>query len=371
MPLEEVTLAESLRNAGYRTAFVGKWHLGQEEAFWPEAQGLEVNFGGNNRGSPASYLAPYRNPRLDDGPDGEHLTERLATETIGLLERYARDGGPFLVVHAFYAVHIPIQPPAELLEKYRAKAARLGLSDAFTEEAQYHVSADGPRRVRTTQGHAAYAALVEAMDTAAGRILDRLDELGLSDNTLVIFTSDNGGLSTAEGLPTSNLPLRAGKGWVYEGGIRVPFFARWPGTTRPGSEISAPVMSLDVMPTVLAAVGVPPPADLDGRDLTSAFRGAAPPSRPLFCHYPHYSNQGGFPGGAIRVGDWKLIENYEDGSVALYNLSGDEGERTDLAEAPSSAERVRSMRAQLHAWYRETGAAFLRAKPDGPSPWRP
>jgi arylsulfatase A-like enzyme len=189
----------------------------------------------------------------------------------------------------------------------------------------------------------------------------------------VIFTSDNGGLSTSEGSPTSNLPLRAGKGWLYEGGIRVPFIARLPGATlKPGSTSDVPVISPDIFATAFEFAGARPAANatVDGRSLVSLLRGGAAPARDaLFWHFPHYGNQGGFPGGAIRMGDWKLIESYENGAVALYHLRDDVGEKKDLAAA--QPDRVKTMRQRLHAWYREVGAKFLRAKEGGPAPWQP
>jgi arylsulfatase A-like enzyme len=274
--------------------------------------------------------------------------------------------------HFFYLVHTPLQSRPELIEKYRAKAERLGLKDQFTEEPQYFPSVKQPRLVRAVQSHAVYAAMVEELDNSAGRILRQLDELGLADNTLVFFTSDNGGLSTAEGSPTSNLPYRGGKGWVYEGGIREPWIIRLPGAARAGATSDVPIMSTDIFPTALEAAGAPWPQQLkiDGKSLVPLLRGGAAPERDaLFWHFPHYSNQGGFPGGAIRMGEWKLIENYEDGSVFLFNLPADPGEKHDLAAAQPA--RVSEMRARLHAWYRETGAKFLRAKAGGPEPWQP
>lgn len=369
---EEVTIAEALRSAGYRTAFVGKWHLGEDETDWPEHQGFEVNIAGNKQGHPKSWFSPYDNPRLQDGPPGEFLTDRLARETIAQLKKFKESGEPFLLCHWFYQVHTPLKAPAELVKKYEAKAARLGLQEKFAQEPQYYITAKGPRRVRQNQTLPVYAAMVESIDTATGQILAALDELGLADNTLVIFTSDNGGLSTSEGAPTSNLPFRGGKGWVYEGGIREPFLVRWPGVTPTTGAVRAePVTSLDIYPTVLAAAGVAQPATMpaDGRDLRPALRGEPTPARDLYWHYPHYGNQGGFPGGAIRSGDWKLVENYEDGSVMLYNLSQDVGEKNDLAAAEPA--RVAELRGRLHAWYRSVGAQFLRAKEGGPQPWSP
>ncbi|MFW6124801.1 MAG: sulfatase-like hydrolase/transferase, partial [Pirellulales bacterium] len=221
--------------------------------------------------------------------------------------------------------------------------------------------------------HAVYGGMVEAMDLAVGRVLKKLDELGLTDETIVCLTSDNGGLSTSEGSPTSNLPLRGGKGWLYEGGIREPYIIRAPGVTEPGSTCSVPVTSTDFYPTLLALAGLPlkPELHKDGVSLAPLLEGGDELERDaLYWHYPHYSNQGGFPGGAIRQGDWKLVENYEDGNVRLYNLAEDIGERNNLAD--EQPERVARMRAKLHAWYKQVDAKFLRPKKKGgPMPWRP
>jgi arylsulfatase A-like enzyme len=371
MPLEEVTLAEALKEAGYRTAFVGKWHLGPNEKFWPEAQGFDINIGGHDRGSPpGGYFAPFKNPRLKDGPTGEHLTRRLTDEAITILDQFKDD--PFLLYIAFYTVHTPLQGPKELVEKYQAKAKSRGLDDQRPFAAEEQVwPVKQPREVRILQSHATYAAMVESMDAAVGRVLHKLAELGLDETTAVFFTSDNGGLSTSEGSPTSNLPLRGGKGWVYEGGIREPFIIKWPGVTKAESVCDAPVMSIDFYPTILEMAGLPQPERrFDGVSLAPLLRGQEKLDREaLFWHYPHYSNQGGFPGGAVRRGDWKLVERYEDGRVHLYNLRDDVGERNDLAK--EMPDRVAAMRSRLHAWYKEVGAKFLRAHPGGPEPWRP
>jgi arylsulfatase A-like enzyme len=304
---------------------------------------------------------------------GEHLTARLADEAIAMLEKFKTDGKPFLLSYCSYDVHTPLRAPENLIQKYRAKAERLGLKDEFIEETQHFISVKEPRRVRSVQCHAVYAAMVESMDTAVGRVLRKIDELGLANDTLVIFTADNGGLSTSEGMPTSNLPYRAGKGWVYEGGIRVPLFIRMPGAVKSGITNDTPVISPDLFATALEFAGARLPANaiVDGRSLVPMLRGGPALVRDaLYWHYPHYGNQGGFPGGAIRMGDWKLIENYEDGSVQLYNLRDDVGEKKDLASGQS--ERVKTMRTKLHAWYRETGAKFLRAKAGGGGePWKP
>lgn len=372
MPEDEVTLADGLRGAGYQTLFVGKWHLGDEEKYWPERRGFDVNVGGWSKGSPSSYFSPYKNPRLKDGPDGEYLTGRLANETVALLRKVDKKR-PFLLYHSFYQVHTPLQAPAELVEKYRQKAKRLGIDDGddFGEEEQVW-SGNKPRKVRIRQSHAVYAAMVECMDSAAGRILDELDALGLAENTIVIFISDNGGLSTSEGAPTSNLPFRGGKGWMYEGGIREPLLVRWPGVVKAGTTCDTPVMSIDVLPTAFAAAGaaLPKGRTIDGCNLVPLLaRGEAPGRDALFWHYPHYGNQGGFPSAAVRMGDWKLIERLETGRVQLYNLRNDIGEQNDLAD--KEPERVSQMRSRLHAWYKETGARFLQQKPGGPKPWNP
>lgn len=372
MPLAEVTLAEALHKHGYQTAFLGKWHLGPTAEFWPEKQGFDINVGGHNRGSPpGGYFSPFKNPRLEDGPQGEHLTRRLTDEALKILEQFHEK--PFLLYLSFYTVHTPLQAPKDLVAKYQEKAVKLGLvgKQEFADEEQVWPT-DKPRRVRTLQRHATYAAMVETMDTNVGRVLDKLKELGIEDNTIVCFTGDNGGLSTSEGSPTSNLPLRGGKGWLYEGGIREPFLVRWPGVTRPGSTCDDPVISTDFYPTLLDAAGFPAmkKQHQDGVSLVPLLKQVGQLEREaLYWHYPHYSNQGGMPGGAIRMGDYKLIERFEDGRVHLYNLASDIGERTDLAA--KMPDRVGAMRMKLHDWYDEVDAKFLVARPDGPQPWRP
>lgn len=368
LPSADTTLAESLKAAGYHSTYVGKWHLGENEIDWPEYHGFDRNIAGFRAGQPKSWFSPYQNPRLSDGPEGEFLTERLARETVAALKAAKESGKPFFLCHSFYQVHTPLKAPEHLVKKYEAKREKLGLEDRFGTETQNQLSAKEPRRVRENQAHAIYAAMIESLDTAAGEILRALDELGLAENTLVIFTSDNGGLSTSEGWPTSNLPFRGGKGWVYEGGIRVPFIARGPAVRAANKIEHTPVTTIDILPTALAVAGQKA-TGVDGVDLTPLLRGETIPPRDMFWHYPHYSNQGAFPGGAIRSGDWKLIENYEDGSVALYQLAQDPGEREDLA--PREPERVKAMRGKLHQWYRDTGAKFLQAKDGGPPAWSP
>lgn len=374
MSLEEVTLAEALKTVGYRTFFAGKWHLGPTEEYWPEKQGFDVNIGGWKYGGPwggGKYFSPYENPRLPDGPKGEHLPERLAAETMRFIEE--NKDGPFLAYLSFYSVHTPLMTTKDLEEKYKRKAERLGFvgKNEFGPEEQVLPNARQKRQVRLLQRHAVYGGMMESMDRNVGRVLDKLKELEIDDNTVVCFMSDNGGLSTSEGSPTSNLPLRGGKGWIYEGGIREPFLVKWPGVTKGGSVTDLPVCSIDFYPTLLEIAGVNVTQNIDGISLVPALRGSHDTSREaLYWHYPHYSNQGGFPGGAIRMGDWKLVERYEDGRVHLYNLANDIGERTDLSAKQNR--RVTRMRAKLHAWYEDVDAKFLQPKnADGEMPWRP
>jgi arylsulfatase A-like enzyme len=374
MPLDETTIAEALKKHGYATQFAGKWHLGPSAEFWPENQGYDINRGGHHAGGPyggKKYFSPYGNPRLEDGPDGEHLPDRLASETAKFIEDHKDE--PFFAMLAFYSVHTPLIGRPDLVKKYQAKAQQLNANgeSLFADEEQ-NLLANEPRKVRIVQQHAVYAAMVEAMDQAVGKVLDKLDELGLAENTVVIFTSDNGGLSTSEGSPTSNVPLRGGKGWLFEGGIREPVIIRAPGVAKPGSTCDVPMVSTDYYPTMLALAGLPlvPEQHRDGVNLKPLLEGGTKLDRDaIFWHYPHYSNQGGMPGAAMRSGDWKLIERFEDGRVQLYNLAEDLSEKNDLAA--KEPQRVTEMRQQLHAWYKEVGAKFLSAKKNGPKPWQP
>jgi arylsulfatase A-like enzyme len=356
LALEEVTFAEVLKEAGYATFFAGKWHLGPE-GWWPEDQGFDVNRGGIDRGGPyggKKYFSPYGNPRLEDGPEGEHLPDRLAAEAAKFIE--GNRDRPFLVYYPFYDVHTPLMGRGDLVRKYEEKRARLGLAPQWGHE--------GERDVRLVQDHAVYAAMVEAMDLAVGRVLEKLDELGLAENTLVLFTSDNGGLSTSEGSPTSNLPLRGGKGWMYEGGIREPLLVRWPAKIKAGSVSSVPVCSVDFFPTFLEASGTKPPAGLkiDGASLMPVLTGGSLPERALCWHYPHYGNQGGAPAAAIRKGNHKLIHWFEEDRVELFDLSADPSEKNDLALA--RPDLVDGLGAELKAWQEDVGAKFPTPNPN-------
>lgn len=361
LPLEEVTVAEALKAAGYRTFFAGKWHLGGQ-AYFPEKQGFDINKGGHHRGSPpGGYFSPFRNPKLTDGPKGQHLADRLGDESVAFLDSVKDQ--PFLLYLSFYSVHTPLQAKKELIEKYKAKAGKLPKSDSpeFLPE--------GRRKARQIQKHPVYSGMVQVMDENVGKVLGKLDKLGLAGNTAVIFMSDNGGLSTSEGSPTSNLPLRAGKGWLYEGGIREPMIVRWPGVTKPGSTCDVPVISTDFYPTMLEMAGLKarPEQHVDGVSLASLLAGRKKTldRKAIYWHYPHYGNQGGRPGSAVRAGDYKLIEFFEDNSVELYNLKEDIGEKNDLAA--KMPDKVAELRGMLRAWRKEVDAKMMKPNPR----WKP
>lgn len=331
MKLEEVTIAEALREAGYATCHVGKWHLGDDPIYWPENQGFDVNKGGHSAGSPRGsgrYFTPYGNPRLEDGPAGEYLTDREGMEAAAFVEQ--NGDRPFFLYMAHYAVHTPLMAKQEIIDKYKAKP------------------------VTAEHDNATYAAMIESMDGAIGCVLDKLEELGIAEQTVVIFMSDNGGLLSK----TSNAPLRGGKGQAYEGGIREPMIIKWPGVVKPGSMCDEPVISMDFYPTILHMIGVKqrPAQHMDGLSLTGLLRQHGSLNRDaIYWHYPHYhsANSHG-PFGAVRAGEWKLIEFYEDMNVELYNLRMDLGETTELATAFST--KANELRDMLHSWREAVGA---------------
>ena len=326
LPLEEVTPAEALKQAGYATFYAGKWHLGGE-GYLPEQQGFDVNI---------------------PGTPGKHEPMLLAESAATFIESHKAQN--FYVHIGFTSPHIPLQAPDDLIAKYEEKAKALPEREPEWPEAR-------TGRVRTVQDHPVYAAMVEHMDAAVGVVLDAIEQAGLAESTLVIFTSDNGGLSTAEGHPTSNLPLRAGKGWLYEGGIRVPLIVRWPGAFESREGLDAPVFSGDIYPTLLDWAGLPlrPEQHLDGQSFGPLLRGETKAGHDeLFWHYPHYGNQGGTPSAAIRQGDWKLIRHFEDKPIELYNLASDPEESKNLVAI--EFERSIEMSARLAAWQKEVGA---------------
>ncbi|MDR8390367.1 sulfatase [Aliifodinibius sp. S!AR15-10] len=355
LPLEEITIAEALKADGYSTFFAGKWHLGPSEKYWPENQGFDINVGGHDRGSPpGGYFEPYDNPRLDAKSEGEHLPMRLADETSRFIREHEQE--PFFAYLSFYSVHNPQQAPYLLVEKYGEKQKRLALENSWGEE--------GARKVRLVQNDSVYAGMVESMDRAVGKVMNTVRSLGLEENTIVIFMSDNGGLSTSEGHPTSNMPLRGGKGWMYEGGIREPMIITWPGVTTPGSATREPVISMDFYPTMLeiAGISLKPDQHVDGKSLVPLLKGEQMERGPLYWHYPHYGNQGGSPSSAIRKGQYKLIEFYEDGRLELYNIAEDIGEQENLVERmPGKTEQLHQ---ELKQWKEEVGARTPAPNPN-------
>jgi arylsulfatase A len=346
LPLEEVTLPELLQEAGYVTAAIGKWHLGGA-GFEPQRSGFDVGVGGFERGSVNSHFAPYLQggrqlPGLENPPAGEYVTDRLTREAETFLERNAQR--PFFLYLSHYAVHTPIQAKREVIAKYEAAPKPPGL-----------------------QRNPVYAAMVESTDDSAGRILAKLDALELTENTLVIFTSDNGGLATS-GQPTplpatNNAPLREGKGYLYEGGIRVDLIVRWPGRIKPGTTCDVPTSTIDLPPTIAQACGVKFSGPIDGVSILPLLEGATELQRDaLYWHYPHYSPQGGKPGGAIREGDFKLIEFYETPRRELFNLAKDVSENVNLIDR--EALRAERMAAKLAAWRTSVGAEMPKPNPD-------
>lgn len=348
LPHTEVTLASRLRDAGYLTALVGKWHLGDAGHF-PETHGFDINIGGTHWGAPETFWWPYRGkerypeyryvPHLELGRPGEYLTDRLTDEALRVIERAA--GKPFFLYLSHHAVHTPIEAKPEYVKRFDAK-----LRPAFRHR------------------NPVYAAMVKSLDDSVGRVLDQLRERGLTDNTIVIFTSDNGGYvgigrKAGQNVSvTSNDPLRSGKGSLYEGGIRVPLLIRWPGATVAGAECAEPVLLADLFPTLVRAgtgSGEAARSGLDGIDLTPLLR--QPRARlerdALFFHYPHYYATT-TPAGAIRAGDWKLVEYFEDGRRELFNLTQDPRERNNLADREPA--RAAELQARLEAWRRDVGA---------------
>lgn len=326
------TMAEALKKAGYRTCVAGKWHLSKD----PTQDGFDANFGGTTWGHPKSYFSPYKNPYLKDGPKGEHLPERLGREVAGWITE--NKDQPFFIYLPFYSVHTPIQAPKDLAAKYEKK------------------SPDGSHK------NPKYAAMIESMDSAVGKILGTLDELNLAEETVVIFTSDNGphgAISRAE-------PLRGTKGMYYEGGIREPFLVRYPGKVKSGSKNDSPVSQIDLYPTFLEMAGAKVPDRLDGVSLAQAFKGEVISERALFWHFPAYlqsykadpDSASKFfrttPCGVIRKGDWKLINYFENGAIELYNLKEDLSERNNLAK--KEPQKAKALSKELEAWQVSTDA---------------
>lgn len=370
----EVTIAEMLKNNGYTTMISGKWHLGEDPGFWPESQGFDVNKGGFSKGSPVrgkqpdgtvanGYFSPYGNPRLADGPAGEYLTDRSTDEAIRFIEDNRNK--PFFVYLPYYATHNPMQAKEEHIRKFTEKAAVAGLDkqQPFTREKDWiRPEMSDNFKERIIQSNPVYAAMIWSVDENIGKLLRKLDELGITDNTIIFFTSDNGGLATSEGSPTCNAPLRAGKGWLYEGGIRVPLIITYPGKGKPGTVIKTPVCSIDFLKTIADMTGCSNgQPETDGVSFVSLFKKDKLKERPLFWHYPHYSNQGVEPGSAVRLGKYKLIDNFEHGRQELYDLENDLSETTDISSAnPAKTKELHNL---LNKWREDNNAKMMDRNP--------
>lgn len=344
LPLEEITLAELFAKAGYVTAHIGKWHLGGE-GFGPLEQGFQTNIAGDHTGTPLSYFAPFqKNGRtmagLEDAPVGQYLTDRLGVEAAKFIE--TNHDKPFFLYLPHYAVHTPMQAPEEMIAKYPAAGTFAG-----------------------QQNNPVYAAMLEALDNAVGKVRQKLADHHLLDNTIIVFTSDNGGLATTEGPKTpatSNTPLREGKGWLYEGGLRVPLLIRGPVGIQPGTTDATPVCSIDFLPTLCEWCGLVAPVGVDGVSLAALIRDkTALEPRALYWHYPHYANQGGRPGGVVRYGNHKLIEFYEDGRQELYDLQADSREGRNLHDELPPV--VSALSAKLSYWRRTVDAQMTTPNP--------
>lgn len=346
LPFEEITLAEQFKSAGYATASIGKWHLTPglkegDEAYYPEKHGFDVNVGGYARGQPPSYVAPYKIPTLTEGPAGEFLTDREAAEAVKFIE--TNKDKPFFIYLPHYAVHTPIAGKPEVVAKYKEKAAKIP---------------------DLKQKNATYAALVASVDDSLGTIRAALKRLKLEDNTIIVFTSDNGGLILRNDMATDNSPFRVGKGSAYEGGVRVPFIVFWPGVTKAGLVEASPAITVDLYPTLIEMTGVKPLQSLvDGISLAPLLKQGAKPDRDaIFWHYPHYHPGGATPYSAIRSGDFRLVHFYEDGRDELYDLANDVGESKDLAAAEPV--RVKALRTRLDAWLKSVDAQIPTINPD-------
>ncbi|MBQ4914187.1 sulfatase [Maribacter sp. MMG018] len=344
---EDITIAEALKAEGYKTFFAGKWHLG-DEPYSPENNGFDINKGGWEVGSPkGGYYAPWDNPKLDYKHEGESLTKRLGQETADFISN--NKDRPFFAFLSFYAVHGPIETTEDKWRKYRNKAEEMGIKNTG-----YEMERILP--IRTVQDNPIYAGLIETMDEAVGIVMQRLKELGLDDNTIVVFTSDNGGVASGDAFSTTNYPLRGGKGYQWEGGIREPYLIKAPMFKNTPKVVDYPVSGIDFYPTLLEFAGVDIPKNhlLEGVSLVPLLKGETLTERPLFWHYPHYGNQGGEPVSIIRKGDWKLIHYYEDGRDELYNLKQDLDEKENvLGKHPQLAQELKK---ELTDYLTQTGA---------------
>ncbi|MFY0690079.1 MAG: sulfatase [Cyclobacteriaceae bacterium] len=345
LPAADYTLPEALQANGYRTFFAGKWHLGNEGSY-PEDHGFDINVGGWEKGSPiGGFFSPWENPKLENKDAGENLSMRLAKETVDFIK--ASKDSTFFAFLSFYAVHAPIQTSKEKWQKYSKKAVEAGVKDTG-----YQMERVLP--IRQVQDNPVYAGLLESMDDAIGLVLTSLKDLGLDKNTIVVFTSDNGGVASGDAFATANLPLRGGKGYQWEGGIKEPYLIHVPWLER--KLIEYPVINTDFYPTLLdlAELDLVPNQHLDGVSLKGVLEGETLPDRPLFWHYPHYGNQGGEPSSIILKEGWKLIHYWEDNRNELYELATDPAEKQDVSS--QYPDRTLDLFNELSAWLNEVGA---------------
>ncbi len=354
---DDQVLSEAFRSHGYKTFFAGKWHLG-EKGSYPQDHGFDINQGGYERGGPYSggFFSPFDNPQMEDHADevGMSLPEKLAKETNDFITAHQEE--PFFAYLSFYAVHAPIQTTQKNWKKYREKALARGVS-----EEGFRMERRLPTRMQ--QDNPVYAGLIEHMDDAVGQVLKKLDELGLAENTIVVFTSDNGGVTSGDNYSTNLSPLRGGKGYQWEGGIKVPYLIRVPWLNHGGQTNTTRVSGIDFYPTLLDLAGLPLEGigDRDGQSLLPVLEGAELDERSLIWHYPHYGNQGGDPSGIIIRGDWKLIQYYETDTYELYDLSRDIGEENDLAA--QHPDKVKELSTQLTQMLEKDGARFPTKDP--------
>ena len=370
LPRCEYTLATALRDNGYSTWHIGKWHLGGS-GYLPQDHGFDVNIGGCEVGAPygGGYFSPWTLPPFQDAevPDGTYLTDYLTDRAIDLIRKDT--AAPFFLNMWYYSVHEPIQAKPEKIRKYQKKAEAMGLhkQDTFEEGESFPTEKMKHKRTRRrlVQSDPVYAAMIESLDDNVGRLLDALEESGKAENTIVIFTSDNGGLATAESSPTCNAPLAEGKGWMYEGGTREPLLVKWTDVVAPGSICTVPVTTPDFYPTLLdaARLDLIPEQHCDGVSLVPLLKGGDElPRKAIFWHYPHYGNQGGTPGSSVRMGNYKLIEFFEDDRIELYDLENDPGEKCDLSR--EKPELAQEMKATLQQWRQDVEAKIPQPNPD-------
>lgn len=409
LPNNEVTLAKALKDKGYATAIIGKWHLG-EPPNDPTQYGFDMHIPkGWSKGWPLTYHAPFKLPNYD-GKEGEYLTDKLTDDALSYIE--STKDKPFFLYFSHFTVHDPVEGRADLVEKYKKKLAAMPKSkgsdfvlegnpdnDALTiteretlmKDPAYKGFSQLPRgtvKIKQKQDNVQFAAMVETMDESMGRVMNKLKELGLTDNTIVIFASDNGGMSGANfGRPdkkldstqldkqfsTANLPLRGAKGWMYEGGIRIPMIIKWSGVKKPGATIDLPVIHTDLYPSILEMAGFPamPQQHVDGKSFVAALKGEKTADKPIFWHFPHYSNHGmQSPGGGVRYKNFKLLEYYENNTVQLFDLDKDIGELNDISKQNQA--KVKELVGLLHQWRKDVGAQMMPPNPDykaGMEPW--